>query len=219
MHEMNPVLGETEAGSSKKEEIEGEGEADEESEEDDEEETAEDGEGGEEGEGKESADEISNLQRAWEMFELAKLVYTKHFDEDPVVKKKRIAECLLKLGEIGIEQELYEQACGDIKECIKLQEEQRDDERDERFLAESYYQLGLAQQFANLFEDSRESFQRALNILQLKTDKLKGRLQTAPQLDDDEKNKLNEEIAEIEALLPDLNGKLEEVHDIKTLEY
>ena len=56
------------------------------------------------------ADEISNLQRAWEMFELAKLVYTKNFNEDVNYKNKRVAECLLKLGEISIEQEIFEQA-------------------------------------------------------------------------------------------------------------
>lgn len=156
-------------------------------------------------------EEISNLQRAWEMFELAKLVYKKHVGDDPAVKKKRIAECLLKLGEIGIEQEEYQQACGDIQECIALQEEQCDGERDERMLAESYYQLGLAQQFSSRFDDAKESFQRALNILHLKTDKLKGRLHTVPLLDDDEKAKLNDEVAEIETLLPELNNKLEEV--------
>lgn len=181
---------------------------DEDDEEGDEEET---GEGGAAKDGTaESAEDISNLQRAWEMFELAKLVYSKNFADDLIFKKKRIAECLLKLGEISIEQELYEQACTDIKESIRLQEEQRDEERDERMLAESYYQQGLAQQFNNLFDDAKESFQRALNILQLRTEKLRGKLEAGPA-DEDEKTKLTEEIAEIEALLPELNGKLEEV--------
>ena len=164
-------------------------------------------------EGAESAEDISNLQRAWEMFELAKLVYSKNFNEDIVFKNKRVAECLLKLGEIGIEQELYEQASNDIKESIRLQEEQKDEDRDERMLAESYYQQALAQQFNNQFDDAKESFQRALNILQLRIEKLRGRLETE-QIDEDEKNKLREEIADIEALLPELNGKLEEVNGI-----
>jgi tetratricopeptide (TPR) repeat protein len=162
-------------------------------------------------EGAESAEDISNLQRAWEMFELAKLVYSKNFNEDLSFKNKRVAECLLKLGEIGIEQELYEQASNDIKESIRLQEEQKDEDRDERMLAESYYQQALAQQFNNQFDDAKESFQRALNILQLRIEKLRGRLETQ-QIDEDEKNKLREEIADIEELLPDLNGKLEEVN-------
>lgn len=189
-------------------EEDGDGDEDEEGDEDDE-------DGGDDDDEEETAakeaDEISNLQRAWEMFELAKLVYTKNVAEDELTKKKRIAECLVKLGEISIEQELYEQACTDIKESIRLQEEQKDEDRDERMLAETYYQQGLAQQFNNQFDDAKESFQRALNILQLRTEKLRGRLQTTGELSDDEKTKLNDEIAEIETLLPELNGKLEEV--------
>ena len=102
------------------------------------------------------ADEISNLQRSWEMFELAKLIYTKNFDNDMAFKNKRIAECWLKLGEISIEQESYEQACIDIGESIRLQEELKEN-RDERMLAESFYQLGLAQQFNNQFTSAKES--------------------------------------------------------------
>jgi len=209
--ETTPVVEEkkTEEGEAKPKEDEEAGDDEEEEGDDDEEEEEETAEGGVK-ENAESAEDISNLQRAWEMFELAKLVYSKNFADDLVFKKKRIAECLLKLGEISIEQELYDQACTDIKESIRLQEEQRDEDRDERMLAESYYQQGLAQQFNNQFDDAKESFQRALNILQLRTEKLRGRLDGG-LAEEDEKTKLTEEITEIEALLPELNGKLEEV--------
>lgn len=222
MLEKKPETATTGEGeTTKKEGGEGEAEGEEEDDEEGDDEDDEEGDEEETGEGgaakdgaAESAEDISNLQRAWEMFELAKLVYSKNFNDDLIFKKKRIAECLLKLGEISIEQELYEQACTDIKESIRLQEEQRDEERDERMLAESYYQQALAQQFNNLFDDAKESFQRALNILQLRTEKLRGRLDGG-SVDEDEKTKLTEEIAEIEALLPELNGKLEEVHLIQ----
>lgn len=153
------------------------------------------------------AEDISNLQRSWEMFELAKLVYSKNYENDPEFKSKRIAECLMKLGEISIEQELYEQAITDINESIKLQEEAK--ERDERMLAESFYQLGLAYQFNAQFQEAKESYDKSTNILQLRIDKLKGLLeQTTDEL---EKNPLKEEISELEALLPEMLAKLEEV--------
>lgn len=155
------------------------------------------------------ADDISNLQRAWEMFELAKLIYNKHFNNDLVFKNKRIAECLLKLGEISIEQEIYEQAVTDISESVKLQEECK--ERDERMLAESFYQLGLAFQFNNQFTESNESFKKSTNILQLRIDKLKGMIETST--DDLEKNSFRDEITELEALLPEMLAKLEEVSE------
>jgi hypothetical protein len=86
-------------------------------------------------------------------------------------------------------------------------------------LAESYYQLGLAQQFHNLFPEANESYQRSINILQIRVEKLKGRLiiidGMAEQSEDSklEKNTINDEIAELELLLPELNGKLEEVNE------
>jgi len=160
-------------------------------------------------------EEISSLQRSWEMFELAKLVYQKNFADDLAFKNKRIAECLIKLGEISIEQEMYEQAIIDIGESIKLQEAEEKEQRDERMLAESFYQWGLAQQFNNQFNEAAESFQKSINIIQLRIEKLKGKLAgTWPEGDADaelEKNTIKEEIAELEALMPEMSGKLEEV--------
>merc|ERR1719245_1661047 len=158
------------------------------------------------------AEEISNLQRAWEMFELAKLVYTKNFDNDPIFKNKRIAECWLKLGEISIEQEVYEQAITDISESIRIQEEQKEN-RDERMLAESFYQLGLCQQFNNMFKEANETYQKSINIMQLRIEKLKGKME---MIKDDveqeaERNTLKDEINELETLLPEMMNKLEEV--------
>jgi nuclear autoantigenic sperm protein len=159
------------------------------------------------------AEDISNLQRSWEMFELAKLIYSKNFDNDLQFRNKRMAECLLKLGEISIEQEIYEQAITDITESIRLQEEL--EQRDERMLAESYYQLGLAQQFNNLFTEANETYQKSINIMQLRIEKLNGRLSTIQDgADADlERNTIKDEIAELEALIPEMQSKLEEVNE------
>lgn len=200
----------TEKGEAAAEEEEGEEEDGEEEDEEDEEDiTKNDEQAKDEAE----AEDISNLQRSWEMFELAKLIYTKNFDNDLVFKNKRIAECLMKLGEISIEQESYEQAITDITESIRLQEEQKE-QRDERMLAESFYQLGLAQQFNNQFTEANDSFQKSINIMQLRIEKLKGKLATFTGEDADaelEKNTIKDEIADLESLLPEMVAKLEEV--------
>lgn len=146
------------------------------------------------------------------MFELAKLVYSKNFDNDLTFKNKRIAECLLKLGEISIEQEIYDQAITDITESIRLQEEQKE-ERDERMLAESFYQLGLAQQFFNLFTEANESYQKSINIVQLRIEKLRAKL---TQLGEDAENEserttIKDEINDLNDLLPEMTSKLEEL--------
>jgi nuclear autoantigenic sperm protein len=202
-----------EAAEEEGEEVEGE---EEEGEEEGEEVEGEEVEGETEEAAKDTAEaeEISNLQRAWEMFELAKLVYTKNFDDDLVFKNKRIAECWLKLGEISIEQEVYEQAITDISESIRIQEEQKEN-RDERMLAESFYQLGLCQQFNNMFKEANETYQKSINIMQLRIEKLKGKME---MIKDDteqeaERNTLKDEITELETLLPEMMSKLEEVNE------
>jgi len=177
-------------------EVEGEGE-----------DVEDDGEDEEEDEEDDENEDISNLQRAWEMFELAKLVYKNNTNE-LTSYKKRIAECLLKLGEISIEQELYDQALVDIQESIRLQEEEQLQFRDERLLAETYYQLGLAQQFNNQFKFALDSYQRSINILQLRIDKLKEEWNAS-----ETKQPLQDEINELEAILPEILGKLEECNE------
>merc|ERR1719322_2058524 len=89
------------------------------------EEESEDGESGaeessdekkEEGteEKKDKEEEPSNLQLAWEMLELAKVVYTKQMESADEKNKKDIEEKLcrsiLTLGEVSIENENYSQA-------------------------------------------------------------------------------------------------------------
>jgi tetratricopeptide (TPR) repeat protein len=194
---------------------EGEEEGDEGEEDDDEEDGDEDiSKNDEQVKDEAEAEEISNLQRSWEMFELAKLVFTKNFENDIPFRNKRIAECLLKLGQISIEQEIYEQAITDITESIRLQEEQKE-ERDERMLAESFYQLGLAQQFSNLFTEANESYQKSINIVQLRIEKLKAKLtQLGEEAENEsERTTVKDEINDLNDLLPEMTSKLEELSE------
>jgi len=213
--EPKPATEENGAAAAPAAAVEGEEEGDEGEEDDDEEEGDEDlSKNDEQVKDEAEAEEISNLQRSWEMFELAKLVFTKNFENDIPFRNKRIAECLLKLGEISIEQEIYEQAITDITESIRLQEEQKE-ERDERMLAESFYQLGLAQQFSNLFTEANESYQKSINIVQLRIEKLKAKL---TQLGEDAENEserttVKDEINDLNDLLPEMTSKLEELSE------
>merc|ERR1712058_17672 len=98
----------------------------------------EDGTEDEEADGEESADEKkdettdekkdeeeepSNLQLAWEMLELAKVVYTKQLetaeDADKSHLLERLCSTMLVLGEVSIENVNYKQAVEDIQECLK----------------------------------------------------------------------------------------------------
>merc|ERR1711875_165195 len=75
---------------------------------------------------KDGEEEPSNLQLAWEMLELAKVIYTKVLETADDKNKKAIEEklcrAILTLGEVSIENENYSQAVEDIKMCLKKQE-------------------------------------------------------------------------------------------------
>merc|ERR1711972_341501 len=141
----------------------------------------EDGTEDEEADGEESADEKkdettdekkdeeeepSNLQLAWEMLELAKVVYTKQLETAEEANKSRLLERLcstmLALGEVSIENENYKQAVEDIQECLKKEETMP---KDARIIAETHYQLGVAQGFNSQFDEAVESLKNAINIL------------------------------------------------------
>ena len=87
--------------------------------------TGEDAKAGEEaGEKKDEEEEPSNLQLAWEMLELAKLVYSKQLEagaDNKAHLEERIVSTMLALGEVSIENENYKQAVEDIQECLKKQ--------------------------------------------------------------------------------------------------
>merc|ERR1711973_289905 len=118
----------------KKEGAEGEDKAESMDEGDDEEETEDDGESageseetkGASGDGeKKEEEDPSNLQLAWEMLELAKVVYSKQLEAGADNKsdlEERLISTMLALGEVSIENENYKQAVEDIQECLKKEE-------------------------------------------------------------------------------------------------
>merc|ERR1711970_1520672 len=98
-------------------------------------------------EGKDREEEPSNLQLAWEMLELAKVIYTKVIQtwpkaDDANIKpyEEKLHRTILTLGEISIENENYSQAVEDIQMCLSLKEEGAF-EKDSRLIAETHYQL------------------------------------------------------------------------------
>jgi len=125
---------------------------------------------GEEGEKtEEDEEEVSNLQLSWEMLELAKVIYEKQKEEKPEMKKK-IAQVFLKLGEVGLESENYTQSVEDFKSCLKIQEEVL--QADDRCIAETHYQLGVANSFADEFDLAIECFSTAVKIIETRISNL-----------------------------------------------
>merc|ERR1712240_860393 len=159
-------------------------------------------------ENKEEEEEPSNLQLAWEMLELAKVVYTKQMESADEKNKKdieeRLCRSILTLGEVSIENENYSQAVEDIQMCLKKQESFP---KDSRLVAETHYQLGVAQGFNSQFDVAVESLNSAIMIIKDRVNNLK-----ALEKASDEERK---EIEELEALIPEIEEKIADTKDMK----
>merc|ERR1712042_184076 len=163
--------------------------------------------------GTEDEEEPSNLQLAWEILELAKVVYTKLIETETKDKdfyEERLCSTMLHMGEVSIENENYQQAVEDIKLCLQKQEKMP---RDARIAAETHYQLGLAQSFNHQFDESVESHKTAIAILKERSKNLKAKeaSTTSPR----KLAETNKEIAELEALIPEIEEKIVDTKDMK----
>merc|ERR1712119_11917 len=163
--------------------------------------------------GTEDEEEPSNLQLAWEVLELAKVVYTKLIAteiKDKDFFEERLCSTMLHLGEVSIENENYKQAVEDIKLCLTKQEKMP---KDARLTAEIHYHLGLAQAFHQQFDESIESHKAAIAILKERTKNLKvmETSSTSPR----KLAETNKEIAELEALIPEIEEKIVDTKDMK----
>jgi len=199
----------------KKEGAEGEDKAESMDEGDDEEETEDDGESAGEseetkgasgdGEKKGEEEDPSNLQLAWEMLELAKVVYSKQLEagaDNKTDLEERLISTMLALGEVSIENENYKQAVEDIQECLKKEENLP---KDARIVAETHYQLGVAQGFNSQFDEAVESLKNAINIL-------KSRIANLEKVEDEGAKK---EVTDLQALIPEIEEKISDTKDMK----
>jgi len=184
------------------------------------------GEEGKEGEGEKTEEEdedVSNLQLAWEMLELAKVIYQRQEEGNKAMSLKA-AQVFLKLGEVGLESENYPQSIEDFQSCLKIQETHM--EADDRCLAESHYQLGVAHSFSDDFDKSIESFTKATKIIEERIANLEKRKKEKEGWTEEQKKndaKLKEdpfytedtEIKELNTLLPEIKEKIVDMEEMK----
>ncbi|KAK8731316.1 hypothetical protein OTU49_007542 [Cherax quadricarinatus] len=179
-----------------------------------------------EGEGEkteEDEEEVSNLQLAWEMLELAKVIFKKQEDSNPEMIKK-VAQVYLKLGEVGLESENYAQGIEDFKQCLEIQEKHL--EEDDRCLAETHYHLGVAHSFSDDFDKAVESFQAAVKVIDLRICNLNKRIKEKEDWTEEQKKKdaaerpdpfytEQGEIDELNKLLPEIKEKIIDMEEMK----
>ena len=90
----------------------------------------------------EDEDDLSNLQRAWEMLEMSKVIYLKHLEADVPNKEAvelKLSDTYETLGEVSIENEDYPHAIEDLTTSLKLRQKLLPE--DSRLIAETHYQV------------------------------------------------------------------------------
>ena len=124
----------------------------------------------------------------------------------------KISECYLRLGEIGLENENYTGAIGDLLECQVLQKRHFD--KLDRRIAETHYHLGSAYSFEKRYNNAKEHFEAARKVIIDKIDKLTEEFDAESEKDSSDEKLMSEktnEIAQLKDILPDLNSKLEDI--------
>jgi len=171
----------------------------------------------------EDEDDPSNLQLAWEMLELAKMVFTEQLEgtqkaslteELKASVEKKLCETFLTLGEVSLENENYVQAVEDLNLCLDRQKASLPS--DSRNIAETLYQLGVALGFHMKYEEAVASLEAAIAVLDSRIKNLKEKTESP---DESKKNDAfytrEKEIAEIEALIPEIKEKITDTNEMK----
>merc|ERR1712010_31351 len=109
--------------------------------------------------------EAGNLEQAWQMFDLAKVIYGKAGD---VTKE---CESLTFLGEVSLENSNFKQAVEDLTLCLAKRTKALP--ADSRSIAEIHYQLGVAQAHCAEYATAEKSLEAAVAVLNTRITNLK----------------------------------------------
>ncbi|XP_041705299.1 histone-binding protein N1/N2 isoform X6 [Coregonus clupeaformis] len=167
-----------------------------------------------EGEGtaedKESEDEeVGNLQLAWEMLEVAKVIYKrKENQEDQLMA----AQAYLKLGEVGAESGNYPAAVEDFQDCLSLQLKHLPPHS--RLLAETHYQLGMTYCYTGQYSQAIQHYSSSVKVIESRLAMLQEVIDKA-EGEDGAKEKI--ELEELKLLLPDVAEKVEDAKESQSM--
>jgi len=164
----------------------------------------------------EDEEDPSNLQLAWEMLELAKVVYSKTVETEKDNKEAghRLCETYMVLGEVSLENENYPQAVEDLQLCLDRRVSSLPS--DSRCIAETHYQLGIAQGFDMKWEEAVVSLEAAIKVLETRVANLKSSTESPDESKKEDATYTREkEAAELEALIPEIREKITDTNEMK----
>jgi len=158
-----------------------------------------------------AAEEPSTLQLAWEVLELSKLICKEQLEggkataakDTMAAMEKRFCDTYHLLSEVSLESGNYGQAVEDLRVCLERQKVVLP--VDCRNIAVTHYQLGVALGFDKKYDEAITSLETAATVLNNTVGKLKEKAGRMAKM----------EVAEIEALMPEIKAKIADIVDMK----
>uniref|UniRef100_A0A8C7I2A1 Histone-binding protein N1/N2-like n=1 Tax=Oncorhynchus kisutch TaxID=8019 RepID=A0A8C7I2A1_ONCKI len=162
-----------------------------------------------EGTGEDKEEEVGNLQLAWEMLEVAKVIYKrKENKEDQLMA----AQAYLKLGEVGAESGNYPAAVEDFQDCLSLQLKHLPPHS--RLVAETHYQLGMTYCITGQYSQAMQHYSSSVKVIESRLAMLQEVIDKA-EGEDGAKEKT--ELEELKQLLPDVAEKVEDAKESQSM--
>ncbi|KAM4738632.1 histone-binding protein N1/N2-like isoform 1-T1 [Anableps anableps] len=170
--------------------------ADDEDEDDDEENDAQDNE----------EEDVGNLQLAWEMLEVAKVIYKRKESKDDQLMA---AQAYLKLGEVSAETGNYPQALEDFQECLTMQLKHLPPHS--RLLAETHYHVATTLVSMDQYNQAIQHYNSSIKVIETRLAMLQEIIDAADGADGAAEEK--SEMEELKQLLPEIREKVEDAKE------
>ncbi|XP_051929401.1 nuclear autoantigenic sperm protein isoform X1 [Hippocampus zosterae] len=156
--------------------------------------------------GDKEEDEVGNLQLAWEMLEVAKVIYKrKESKEDQLMA----AQAFLKLGEVGAETGNYPQALEDFQECLALQLKYLPPHS--RLLAETHYHVATTLCYMDQYSQAIQHYNSSIKVIETRLAMLQDLIDAAEGTEG--AKEATTEMEELKQLLPDIREKIEDAEE------
>ncbi|MEQ2245132.1 hypothetical protein ILYODFUR_024528 [Ilyodon furcidens] len=148
-------------------------------------------------------EDVGNLQLAWEMLELSKVIFKRKESKDDQLMA---AQAYLKLGEVSAETGNYPQALEDFQECLTMQLKHLPPHS--RLLAETHYHVATTLCSMDQYNQAIQHYNSSIKVIET-------RLAMLQEIIDGDDGAAEEksELEELNQLLPDIREKVEDAKE------
>uniref|UniRef100_A0A8C6WJ35 Nuclear autoantigenic sperm protein (histone-binding) n=1 Tax=Neogobius melanostomus TaxID=47308 RepID=A0A8C6WJ35_9GOBI len=160
----------------------------------------------EQGEKNGEEEEVGNLQLAWEMLEVAKVIYKR---KESVEDQLMAAQAYLKLGEVSAESGNYPQALEDFQECLSLQLKHLPSHS--RLLAETHYHVATTLCYMDQYPMAIQHYNSSVTVIEARLAMLQEAIDKAEG--EEAASKEKGELEELRLLLPEIKEKVDDAKE------